>query len=157
MQQSSRFNELDDKAKVILDDLITSRETLSQSLQEQEETNQRLHVESREFVESQHTQTRTGVIVAVNGATASTGTQFQLMRKEIEIVGNTVAKNQQDISRILEEVNGLAQALARAQTDKQRKKLQQRRDLATETLYALISAYKTLTVRKAPEVLKLMV
>jgi mevalonate kinase len=131
-----------------LDDLITSRVTLAKSLQDQEETNQRRHVESQEFIESQHTETRTGVIVAVNGAAASTGTHFQLMRKEIEIVGDSVARNQQDISRILEEVNRLAQAMARAQTDKQRKKLQERRNFATETLYALISAYKTLTVRK---------
>ena len=112
MQQSSRFNKLDNKAKVILDNLIISWETLAQSLQEQEETNQQRHIESREFVESQHTETRTGVIVAVNGAAASTCTQFQLMREEIEIVGNTVAKNQQDILRILEEVNRLAQDLA---------------------------------------------
>jgi hypothetical protein len=154
VQQSSRFNELDDKAKVILDDLITSRETLAQSLQEQEESNQRRHFEWRGFVESQHSETRTGVILAVNGAAASTDTQFQLMRKEIEIVGNTVVKNQQDILRILEEVNGLAQALAQAQSDKPRKKLQEGKNLAAETLHTLISTNKTLTVRRAPEVLK---
>lgn len=69
------------------------------------------------------------------------------MRKEIDIVDNTVEQNQQDIARILEEVNSLAQALARAQTDKQRKKIQERRNVATDTLCALIAAYLGLTVR----------
>lgn len=147
VEQSNRFNELDDNARAILRDLINSRETLSQSLQEQEEDSQRRHVESLQHIETQHIETRAEVIVAVNGAAASTGTQFQIMRQEIENVSNTVTRNQEDIARILEEVNGLAQSLARAQTDRQRRKLEERRNLATETLYALISAYKALTVR----------
>lgn len=149
MQQSSRFNELDDKAKIILADLITSRQLLSQSLQEHEENNRRRHSESQKSAENQHLETRIGVIHAVNGAAESTDTQFQLMRKEIENVNNTVAKTQQDISRALEEVNRLTRALVQAQSDRHRRKLQEGKKLATETLNALISVYQVLTVRKA--------
>lgn len=145
MEGSSHFRDLDDKAKAILRDVIASREVLSQSLQQQEETSLQHHIESRESVQSQHIATRSQIIVAVTSAAATTDCQFQLMREEIENMSNTVARNQQDISRVLEEVNGLAQALARAQTDKQRKKIQDRRSLANDTLFALITAYQTVT------------
>ena len=146
MQQSSRFNELNDHAKAILEELITSRQTLAESLQEQEEISKKQHAESRQFIEALHAEIRNAIVVAVNGAAASTSTQFQVMRREIENVSSTVARTQQDISRALEEHNTLAQALARAQTHSQRTKLKQRSNVATQTLYAFISAYKSLTV-----------
>ena len=146
VQQSSRFNELDDKAKATLETLITSREVLSQSLQEQAEASKRQHSESREFVEIQHDETRSGIMQAVSAAAASIDTQFQFMRHEMEAMNNAIARNQADTSRILEELKGISQALARARTDKQRKKLQERSNLTTETLFTLISVYKRLTV-----------
>ncbi|KAG9234418.1 hypothetical protein BJ875DRAFT_509629 [Amylocarpus encephaloides] len=201
LEQSSRFNQLDDNGKATLMELTLSRETLTRSLQEQEAANQtrhdqsakaahellaksfqelevanqcrdaelrlsmqssqeslartlgeqqetrdeRLQAEMKQYLDDQLAEMRTAIVAAVNGAAATTDTQFQLTRKEIELVGNTVTRHEQDISQTLEEVNTLAHSLARASTEKQRKRLQERRDIATQTLYSLISAYKALT------------
>ena len=87
-------------------------------------------------------------ILAVNGAVENTDTRFQHVHREIEAVGGTMAKTQQDISRLPKEVNNLARELVRARTDKQLRKLQERRNVVTKTLYSLVLAYKTLTVGK---------
>ena len=128
-----------------MDELIASRETLSQTLREHQATTQKQLREAEDLVENQHQETRLQVFGAVNAAATSIDTQFQAMRREIEAVNNAMAKNRQDTSRILEEIKVLAQALSGAKTDKKRKKLQEKSNLAAEALSSLISVYSTLT------------
>lgn len=63
-------------------------------------------------------------------------------------MGNTAARHDESIAQTREEVNALASAFARARSEKERRKLQERRDVATQTLYALMSAYNALTVSR---------
>jgi hypothetical protein len=149
VQQSTRFDELNDKGRAILNELITSRETLSQTLQEHQETTQVQHCESRDLVETQHKETRSQVFAVVNAAATSLDNQFQFMRREIEDVNNAMAQNKLETFRIHQEVKAIAQAILAARSDGQRKKLQQRSNLATEALYSLLSVFEKLTVSQS--------
>jgi hypothetical protein len=119
---------------------------LSQTLQEHQETTQIQHSESKDLVETQHKETRFQVFAVVNAAATSLDHQFQFMRREIEIVNNAVAKNRLETSRMHQEIKAIAQAISAARSGGQRKKLQQRSNLATEALYSLLSVLEKLTV-----------
>lgn len=149
IQQSNRFNDLDDKGKALLNELIASREALSQTVREQQATTRKQLSETEDLIEIQHQETRKQIFGAVNAAATSFNAQLQAMRREIEAVNNAVAKNRLEESRKHEEIKALAQALLRAKTDKKRKKLQERSNLATEALCALISVYNNLNVSHA--------
>jgi hypothetical protein len=97
-------------------------------------------------VVAKHEETHAEVTKALELLGASSRTEHEATRRELEQTKKAMAQIEQDMIRRDEELKGLLMALGQAHTVKERRKLQEKSNAVTVALCALVTMYQSLQV-----------
>jgi uncharacterized protein (DUF3084 family) len=146
IKQSERFNNLDTRAKTLLDTLINHHSSVVEKIQLESAKSDERHLQTTVTIISKQEETQTEVTKVIEGLDASSRAEHEATRRELEQMKQTMAKIEQDMARRDEELKGLLIALSQAHTERERKKLQEKSNAVTAALFALVTIYESLQV-----------